>query len=341
MRMIVLLLLTLAPAMLRAQDPSREELAREVDDYRRTVHAAASTFLSRDLPAAERIQAIEPHGVLYDQEQVEQFKAVVLDAREPAAVRAEALDRLVGEVPRDARLSQLVLQWLTDPREPLPLRTAALHATATLQFSSDTAPEFLQKLVDDPLLGFRVFAFTRLIIHGDPRAQETLIQGLEHPEQASVPARTAIAILSMAPKKEFYPAVLHLFRETRDDATRLEAIRLLGPYLEARPTLIAVSRDSNEKEELREAALGALYAGDREHIVSYVEPLLSSGMAPARLQAIGIQMTIDLRQAMAYRLRRKRADSYDRLIARLAREATDPDVRSLARQYLDSVRPPL
>jgi len=341
MRMIVVSLLLTLPAMLHAQSPSKEALGREVDEYRQTVHAAAVTFLNRQLPAAERIRAIEPHKVLYDEQQVEQFKSVVQDAREPAEVRAAALDRLVRHVPGDPRLNQLVVQWLTDPREPLPLRRAALRATGILQFSSGRAPEFLQKLLDDPLPQFRVFAFTRLIIHGDPRAQEKLIRGLEDPGQESVPAPTAIAILSMAPKKEFYPAVFKVLRQTHDDATRLEAIRAIGPYAEARPTLIAISRDANENESFRETALGALYAGDRDNIVSYVEPILASGNAPPGLQAAGIQMTIDIRQAMAFRIRRKRADSYDRLVARLAREAGDPDLRGVARQYLDSVRPPL
>ena len=60
----------------------------------------------------------------------------------------------------------------------------------------------------------------------------------------------------MALKKEYYPTLYKVLQQTTDEATRLEAIRALGFYQEARGNLISISRNSNEKEEFREAALG-------------------------------------------------------------------------------------
>jgi len=335
----IFLLLAASPALLHAQESKRQALAGEVDEYRRTVHEAAATFLNKQLSPAERIKAISPYPFLYDEKQVQQFKSVVLDNEERPEVRATALDKIIRVVPGDERLGKLVLEWLGNRGAPRALRAEALKVEADLSFSNPVVPEVYQKLLDDPEPQFRVFAFTKLIAHGDARAQQKLIQGLENPDAAALPGTTAIGILSMAPKKEFYPALYRVLQTTRDGPTRLEAIRALGFYPEARERLIAISRDAKEKEEFREAALAALYAGDRDNIIAYATPIVANPDTPPRLQGIAIQMTIDVRQATSWRAKAKTADEYDRLVQRLAREAADPEVRRIASKYVESVRP--
>lgn len=339
MRPTIFLLIALSTVPMQAQEAARESLRQEIDRHGRAVYAAAERFLNRRLPAGERIEAIEPYLVLYDEKQIEGFKSVAADREEEAVVRAAALDRLVQTLPLDPRLRQLVLAWLGDPSTPRPLREAALRAEANVSFTESSVPEVYQKLLDDPELPVRQFAFTKLIIHGDARAQQRLIEGLENPAAAALPAPTAIAILTLAQKKEYLPAVYKVLLQTTDEPTRLEAIRAVGGYAEATNKLIAITRDPKEKEPFREAALGALYSGDRDRIVEYVAPLLASGNASPRLQAIGLQMTADVRQAMPYRFKAKRADSYDRMVERLTREATDPELREVARRYVEAVRP--
>ncbi|HEX2645219.1 MAG TPA: hypothetical protein VHU81_19630 [Thermoanaerobaculia bacterium] len=344
MKNIICIILMLCSFPVLGQSTQKEALAREVDEYVRTVNRAAAQFLNKSLSPEERIQAIKPHSILYDPKQVEQFKSVVLDEREPPEVRATALNKIYDQVPQDERLSRLQVEWLSNPRAPRALRVEALNLTANLSFSSGmgSLTEVYQKMLDDPELPFRQFAFTQLVIHGDARAQQRLIQGLENPESAPLPAPAAIGVLSMAVKKEYYPAVYKVLQETRDDATRLEAIRVLGPYQEARQRLIEISQSPSQEPQFREAALGALYSGDRENIVRYALPIVKDRNAPARLRGIAIQMTIDVRQDMAYRSKVKRADEYDRLIKSIAqdREREQSEVRSVADQYLKSVRPP-
>jgi hypothetical protein len=339
MKTTILVLIALCPALLEAQTSEKQKVASEVDRYIETVNEAAATFLDKSLPAAERIKAIEPHAVIYDKKQVEQFKGMALDPQESPDIRATAMRKIVEHVASDERLTRLVTQLLVDPRAPKPLREAALEIEASLSFMNMNVPDAYQEMLDDPELEFRIFAFTKLVIHGDARAQQRLIQGLENPEQASVPAPTAIGILSMAPKKEFYPAVFKVMQETKDPAARLEAIRVLGAYPEARQPLVAIAHEANEKPEYREAALGALYSGDRDNIVQYVTPIITDPTAPPRLQAIGIQMTTDVRQSMTFRVKAKKADDYDRLVQKLARDAKDNDVRIVANRYIETVKP--
>ena len=124
-------------------------------------------------------------------------------------------------------------------------------------------------------------------------AQQKLINGLENPQSALLPAADAIQILSMSSKKEYYPAVYKVLQQTKDDATRLEAISALGFYKEAREKLVNISRDANEKEQFREAALEALFVGDKDNIVKYASPILSDKSATPHLQIIAVQMTIE------------------------------------------------
>lgn len=342
MKKIILTLIMSGAAMAYGQNAQKDALAREVDEYVVTVHQAASEFLNKRLSPEERIKAIAPHAVLYDEKQVEEFKNVVLDEQEPPEIRAAALARIYGHVPGDERLTNLEIQWLSDINAPEVLRREALQLAANLSFSSGDLLEVYPKLLDDPNLEFRVFAFTKLIIHGDARAQQRLIAGLENPERAPLPAPTAIGILSMAVKKEYLPAVYKVLQETRDEATRLEAIRALGSYKEARNQLVTISRDAKEKDEFREAALGALYGGDRDNMVQYIAPILSDSSAPPRLRAIAIQMAIDVRQSMAHRAKAKKADDLDKLIKSIAEDKSrslDPAVEKVANKYLRTVRP--
>ena len=101
-------------------------------------------------------------------------------------------------------------------------------------------------------------------------------------------------------------------------------------------------RSPDQKPAFREAALGALYGGDKANIVNYVSPLLTDKSATPRLQAIGIQMTIDVRQSMAYRRKATKADAYDQLVRTIAEGrgvSTADELIIVAKKYLDSVRP--
>jgi HEAT repeat protein len=341
MKKIILLIpiLIISSSLTYAQNSTRDSLAHQIDNYVNNVNDAANQFLNKKLSVTERIKAIEPYDIIYDQKQVEQFKSIVLDTNENPDIRATALNKIYQFVPGDDQLEPLMLGLLGDPQAPKSLRKEALELAENLSFASMDVPDVYQKMVEDPDYEFREFAFAKLIVHGDARAQQKLIEGLENPRLALLPAPTAIAILSMSLKKEFYPALYKILQQTNDEATKLEAISALGFYKAARPKLIAISRDAGEQEQFREAALDALYAGDRENIVTYVLPIVSDISAPVRLQVVGIQMAMDIRQSIIYR-RKAHADNFDLLIKRLSKDKNrDIQLQQMATKYIQNVRP--
>jgi HEAT repeat protein len=340
MKKIILAILVISSSIVYGQNSTRDSLILQVDQYAKNTNKAAEIFLNKKLSPEERIKAIEPYDMIYDEKQVEQFKAIVFDDNETAEVRAIALNKIYQFVLDGEKIQALTTEWLGNPQTPKVLRYEALDLAGNLSFSSMDAPDIYQKMLEDPEYEFRLFAFSRLVIHGDARAQQKLIDGLENPQLALLPAPAAIGVLSMAPKREFYPTLYKIMQQTKDEATRLEAIRQLGFYKEARQKLIAISRNPNEKEQFREAALEALYAGDRENVVQYVTPILSDKSALPSLQIIGIQMTIDVRQSITYRAKAKHVDNYDLLIERIAKDKSkDPELQNIALNYIQSVRP--
>jgi len=337
MKTIILIILTISSVTVYSQSSKKDSLLREIDEHVKTVKNAAVQFLNKALSPAERIKAIQPFALIYDENQAEQFKNVVLDDKESPEIRAMALNKIYQFVPGDERLGVLTNEWLGNPRVPKVLRQESLRLEETLSVMSMSVPDVYQKMLEAPEPEFRLFAFTKLIVHGDARAQQKLIEGLENPQSALLTAPDAIEILSMSPKKEYYPAVYKVLQQTKDEATRLEAISALGFYKEAREKLVNISQDANEKVQFREAALEALFVGDKDNIVKYASPILSDKSATSDLQIMAVQMTIEARQSSSYNAQTEKTDEYDLLIKNISEDKSkDPELQKIALKYLQS-----
>jgi hypothetical protein len=327
------------------QTAKRDSVANRVEGYVQTVNKAADVFLNRQLPPEERLKAIAPYPFVYEDRHVQPFKRTVLSSDERAEIRAMALNKIYQHVQNDESFFNQIVEWFGNPDTPKVLRDETLNLIGSLSFSSLVGIlEVYHKMVEDPDVRFRAFAVAKLMMHGDPRAQQRLIQSLENPQQALFEPAQAIELLSLAPKKEFYPAVYKVLLESDDELARLTALQTLGPYKEAREKIVAISQDPQEKDDFRVSALMALYSGDKDNIINYVTPILRDRSASVRLQTLGIQMTTDVRKSMAYRKseKAKRADEYDLLVKSIYDRqgvTQSEELRDMANKYLLSVRP--
>src|SRR6476660_8004906 len=136
MKKFLLFILTINSLTSSAQNSKRDSLIREVDAYVNTVNEAANQFLNKRLSPEERIKAIEPHAIIYDEGQKEQFKGVVLNNEERPEVRAMALSKIHDKVSTDQQLMNLEIEWLGNPQTQKILRQEALRVAADLSFSS-------------------------------------------------------------------------------------------------------------------------------------------------------------------------------------------------------------
>jgi hypothetical protein len=328
------------------QNTQRDSIKRAVAEYRQTVEKMANVFLNRQLSAEERIKAIQPYPFIYEPSQVNAFKRVVQSNEETPAIRATALNKIYQYVDNDSAMLNRVIAWFSNPQTPKPLRDESLELVSALTFSSlaGNLPVY-NDMINDPDPRFRSFVVSKLIQTGDARAQQVLIKGLENPESALFDPAHAIGLLAYSPKKEYYPTLYKVFQETKNEAARLAALQLLGPYKAAREKIVAISLNAREKEEFREAALRTLYAGDKDNIANYVSPLLTNKSASERLQSLGIQMVTDVRRTMAYRKSKKaqKADAFDLLVRNIFEtnksRLTTSELAGKANEYLLLVRP--
>lgn len=327
------------------QAAKRDSITNAVNEYVRDVNKAADVFLNPQLAPEARLAAIAPYPFIYEAEQAERFKRAVMDGNETPGIRATALNKIYRFVETDEKLLDQVMRWLADPETPEPLRTETLNLIGNLSFSSlDGILEIYPSMLEDPELDYRAFAASKLLIHGDARAQQRLIQGLENPRTALFEPAFAIELLALSPKKSFYPAAYKILLESKDEAARLAALQTLGPYRPARETIIGISQSPNEEEVFRTSALLALYSGDRDNILEYARPLLEDRAAPTALHALCIQISIDVRKAMSYRRSKaaQRADEHDRLMLSFSEGkglGQSEVLRDLATRYLLLVKP--
>src|SRR6478736_1953776 len=102
--LIMLIMLIISSAIAYGQNSKKDSLLTEVKEYEKAVNNAANQFLNTKSSTAERLKAIEPYAIIYDEKQVEQFKNIVLDDKEQPEVRAVALSKIYQFVLNDEKL---------------------------------------------------------------------------------------------------------------------------------------------------------------------------------------------------------------------------------------------
>ena len=72
MKKIILIILIITSITAYGQSSQKDSLLREIDEHVKTVQKAADQFLNKALSRAERIKAIQPYALIYDENQAEQ-----------------------------------------------------------------------------------------------------------------------------------------------------------------------------------------------------------------------------------------------------------------------------
>ena len=109
---------------------------------------------------------------------------------------------------------------------------------------------------DEP--GLRESAFEALAAARDPEAQQQLVDGLETPGRALVPAALALRLLSQDPHAPARDAALSYADDTSDPAARLEALRVLASDPRSVDRFVQLLSEPLESEEVRILAATAL-----------------------------------------------------------------------------------
>lgn len=178
---------------------------------------------------------------------------------------------------------QAMLNVLRDRNEPVAVRLAALQSLQAASFSvvafESCRGDYLatlREVVDDPDPELRQRVLGILAREKDGFAQQKLIEGLEHPDQALVPPEKALQLLAYDVHAEAYAVARDIIAKPPNEDARREALRLLAADATAAPVFEKLLRDKNELAEIRQLSASAL-----------------QGLRPAKLQAYAREILLD------------------------------------------------
>lgn len=339
---IVTLLALGASAEQQGEPLTREEWQARIAAHQAMIGRGARVFLDRSRPVAERIGALRGIEEFVAPEDVAAAAELFLDRTQPAELRANALAMIEHAVDRNPAVVTEVLRLATSRETAAPLRAIAVKVLTDLSFSSLTMQErsaemlpALRTIAQDPDPELRRTALSILAAHADDFAQQRLIECVRNPAAGPLPRVECIRLLGFRLHGDAYPVLHQVALSDADEAARIEAVRLLGGYSEARPALIGFL-DSRHSEDLRMAALGTLYANDPAGFPALAIAVVRDERASDALRLYAIQAVRQRRTAI---LRASGADmpSFDAAVAEVARTSKSDAVRRAAADYVRQV----
>jgi hypothetical protein len=193
--------------------------------------------------------------------------SVVTNERKTVKERVGALAEVSVAVCESDKNLQAVLKVLRDTDEPVNVRLAALKSLQTASFSviafESCRGDYigtLREIAEDPDPELRQRVLGILAREKDGYAQKKLLEGLEHPEKALVPAEKALQLLSYDVQAEAYPIARSIVSKPPNAAAKREALRLLAADASAAPLFEKILRDKDELAEIRQISASALQA---------------------------------------------------------------------------------
>lgn len=207
--------------------------------------------------------------------------AVATNARKTVKERVAALAEVPVAVCASDENLQAVLKVLRDKDEPVNVRLAALKSLQTASFSvvafESCRGDYIGTLREvaedsDPQIRQRVLGI--LAREKDGYAQRKLLEGLQHPEKALVPAEKALQLLSYDVHAEAYPIARSIVSKPPNAAAKREALRLLAADASAAPVFEKILRDKDELAEIRQISASALQALKPEKLQAHAREML-------------------------------------------------------------------
>jgi hypothetical protein len=217
---------------------------------------------------------------------------VLRDKHESIELRTQALEPIGITLATRHDLIDVVLSMLRDATEPVELRKAALR---TLQQASFRAVAFapkrpdylaaLRSLIDDKDADLRRRVIGILAREADEYVQRRLIEGLEQPSKALVPAAKAIQFLGYDIHAEHFPILREIVRRPPNRAAQKEAVRLLGSDPSSKDLLAEILEDKSESPDVRNVSAIALQTLDPDQFEELAKRIALDDTEDDRLRA--------------------------------------------------------
>lgn len=179
--------------------------------------------------------------------------------------RIAALDAASVEIGESHELIEKTINLMRDESESAELRKAALGVLQQNSFRSalfaPKRPEYLAALslvIEDRDEELRELALEILAKEKNEYAQRRLVEGLNDPSAALVPAEKAVQFLGYDVHGNYSALYREVIENPPNDAAKNEAVRLLSADPESRNLLADIFRNKGESPEIRKTGAIAL-----------------------------------------------------------------------------------
>lgn len=214
--------------------------------------------------------------------------------RARAAASADAKRPELALQAGDKALSQ-ALAILGDTEDTLPRRMEALRVLQAATFAENQFDAIradytaaLRKLVHDPHPELRQRALGLLSRGRDDYAQSTLLEGLKHPAKAVVGPGDALSYLSYNAHAGVQSVARSLFKESKDDSVREQALRVMASDPASRGVIRAALADKKEPVSIRQMSAAALHALDPQALQDWAGKAVLDKTEPDDIVATGL-----------------------------------------------------
>jgi HEAT repeat protein len=246
----------------------------DVSDYRQRFAAELEAAAQQQTSFRDLVQQSTPGGLgmvagqgpgLTAEDDVTAAAEVVQDKGRPVQLRMAAMNVISVGLGAHPELLDYLLKLLPDQSEPEELRLAALGVLQQSSFQVASAggdrPEYLavlRSVVDDPSPDIRRRVIGVLAREKDEYVQRRLVEGLEDPSKALVPAAKAIQFLGYDVHAEYFPLLRRIVSKPPNLAAKREAVRLLSSDPASKDLLTQLLGDRSESRDVRNLSAIAL-----------------------------------------------------------------------------------
>jgi hypothetical protein len=253
-------------------------------------------------------------------------------------LQSEALKLISLNIEARPELFDRLLELLSDASVATELRSAVLDTAQEISFRLPAFPakrpdylETLRSMIEVPDARLRRRVVGILAREKDEYVQRRLIDGLEHPSRALVPAAKAIQFIAAYDiHAEHLPLLRRIVDRPPSRAAKKEAVRLLAADPASAGLLQAIVRDKGERSDVRRVAATALLALDPERFEAEARRIALDDAEDEQLRAVCISALAMFAEPATLR----QDDQLTRHVERLQAGSSSRSVRRATADYL-------
>ena len=245
-------------------DALRQQITESLSRHKASAAQFRKAKTASELHTAlDALSGIDPA----DTENLQKAYQLIRDPKENVVLRLKAISKVINALFDDEDAVSDFIKLVSDQKQPVEIRRAALYALKAISFSSPALTakkaaymQALRGLVDSADPELRQPAIEKLAASKDEGVQQRLLEGLKDPGKALLPEEKAIQLLGLDIRAEHYPVIRERLTNSTNPLVQQEAIHALSADPGSQDLIRQRVQDRKSDKRVRLAGIAALNA---------------------------------------------------------------------------------